>query len=83
MTLYTSKDCGKPCEDGRALLQKRGVPFSETAIDSTEQVEAFKARFSKEPFVPTLVVGRQVEAGLAEPLWHSLLDNAGYPAGKR
>lgn len=83
VTLYTSKDCGKPCEDGRALLQKRGVPFSETTIDSTEQVEAFKARFGKEPFVPTLVVGKQTESGLAEPLWQGLLDNAGYPAAKR
>jgi Zn-dependent oligopeptidase len=63
--------------------QKRGVPFSETTLDNAEQVEAFKARFRKEPFVPTLVVGRQVETGLAEPLWHSLLDDAGYPAGKR
>lgn len=83
VTLYTSKDCGKPCEDGRALLQKRGVPFSETTIDSAEQVETFKARFSKDPFVPTLVVGKKSEAGLAEPLWQSLLDEAGYPAGKR
>ncbi len=67
----------------RISFQKRGVPFSETTIDSAEQLEAFKARFSKEPFVPTLVVGRQVEAGLAEPLWHGLLDNAGYPAANR
>lgn len=83
VTLYTGKDCGKPCEDGRALLQKRGVPFTETSLENAEQVDAFKTRFGKEPFVPTLVVGKKSESGLAEPLWNGLLDEAGYPAAKR
>ncbi len=80
VTLYTGKDCGKPCDDGRALLKKRGVPFSETSIETAEQVAEFKKRFGSEPYVPALVVGRKMEAGLAEGLWHSLLDDAGYKA---
>ena len=43
VTLYTSKDCGKPCEDGRALLQKRGVPFSETTIDTSTEIDSTMA----------------------------------------
>lgn len=80
VTLYTGKDCGKPCDDGRALLKKRGVPFSETSIETAEQVAEFKKRFGTEPYVPALAVGRKMEAGLAEGLWHSLLDDAGYKA---
>ncbi|MBN9698424.1 MAG: DUF4124 domain-containing protein, partial [Zoogloea sp.] len=80
VTLYTGKDCGKPCDDGRALLKKRGVSFSETSIETAEQVAEFKKRFGTEPYVPALAVGRKMEAGLAEGLWHSLLDDAGYKA---
>lgn len=83
VSLYTGRECGKPCEDGRALLNQRGVPFSETKLESAEDVAAFKTRFGKEPFVPTLTVGRESEMGFAASAWNGLLDNAGYPAGKR
>ena len=83
VTLYTGRECGKPCDDGRALLNQRGVPFSETKLESAEDVAAFKTRFGKEPFVPTLTVGRESEMGFAASAWNGLLDNAGYPAGKR
>ena len=83
VTLYTGRECGKPCDDGRALLAARGVPFSETKLESAEDVAAFKTRFGKEPFVPTLTVGRESEMGFAASAWNGLLDNAGYPAGKR
>jgi len=83
VTLYTGRECGKPCDDGRALLTQRGVPFSETRLESAEDLAAFKARFRKDAFVPTLSVGRETEMGFAAPAWNSLLDNAGYPTGKR
>ncbi len=83
VTLYTGRDCGKPCDDGRALLAARGVPFSETKLETAEGVADFKKRFGKEPFVPTLTVGRELESGFSTTAWNALLDNAGYPAGKR
>ncbi|WP_298624692.1 DUF4124 domain-containing protein [uncultured Zoogloea sp.] len=83
VALYTGRECGKPCDDGRALLNQRGVPFSETKLETAEDVAAFKARFGKEPFVPTLTVGRETEMGFAASAWNGLLDNAGYPASKR
>lgn len=81
--LYTGRECGKPCDDGRALLDKRGVPFSETKLESAEDVAAFKNRFGKEPFVPSMAVGRELESGFAAAEWNGLLDKAGYPAVKR
>lgn len=83
VTLYVSKDCGKACEDGRAFLKKRTIPFSEQRIESAEDVAAYKARIGAEPFVPTLLVGREKETGFAAPAWDNLLDKAGYPAARR
>ena len=83
VTLYTGRECGKPCDDARGLLTARGVPFSETKLESAEDVAAFKARFHKDPFVPTLSVGRETETGFAADAWNRLLDNAGYPTARR
>ena len=34
VVLYTS-ECGEPCQQARALLSKRGIPFSERNVDKT------------------------------------------------
>ena len=83
VTLYSGRDCGKPCDNGRALLEKRGIPFSETKLETGEDVAAFKTRFGKDPVVPSLIVGKEMETGFAATAWNGLLDNAGYPAAKR
>lgn len=83
VTLYTSKDCGQPCEDGRKLLQQRKIPFTETRLESAEDVAAFKARFHKEPTVPSLAVGKDKDEGYAAASWNRLLDSAGYPPAPR
>ncbi len=83
VTLYTGRECGKPCDDGRALLDRRGVPFSETRLETADDLAAFKTRFGKEPVAPSLGVGRELESGFAAPAWNGLLDNAGYPAARR
>lgn len=81
--IYTGRECGKPCDDARALLTARGVPFSESKLEKNEDIAAFKKRFGKEPFVPTLTVGKESEMGFSAQAWNSLLDQAGYPAAKR
>ncbi|MBS0356881.1 MAG: DUF4124 domain-containing protein [Proteobacteria bacterium] len=83
VTLYVGKDCDQACDNARALLNKRGVPFSETLIQTEAELAAFKSRFGKEPFVPSMTVGRELEAGFAEAAWNGALDRAGYPSGKR
>jgi len=43
ITLYTSTDCGDLCQNGRALLHKRGIPFTErNAAESREYAEQVK-----------------------------------------
>lgn len=83
VTLYVGKDCDKACDEARALLGKRGVPFTEARLESADDVSTFKKRFGQDPFVPSLGVGKEIEAGFAAQPWNSLLDKAGYPAGKR
>ncbi len=79
VTLYTSPDCGAPCDRARAVLVKRAVPFKETSVLSQSDVDEMK-RLSGKADVPLLVVGAQVQSGFQEVLYNGLLDSAGYPS---
>ncbi len=79
VTLYTSPDCGAPCDRARAVLVKRAVPFKETGVLSQSDVDEMK-RLSGKADVPLLVVGAQVQSGFQEVLYNDLLDSAGYPS---
>jgi glutaredoxin len=79
VTLYTGPDCGDPCRQGRDLLAKRGIPFSERdAQGSAEDAEALKKLVGAIE-VPVLTVGTSKVKGYEEGAWHSALDGAGYP----
>lgn len=80
-TLYSSADCGALCEQARTLLQKRGVPFSETSLDSEAAGQAFQARFqSKDLRVPAITLGHRFKhIGFEAGAWNGLLSEAGYP----
>jgi glutaredoxin len=79
VTLYTAGNCGAFCDQGRALLAKRGIPFSERDASSdpaaAEAVEKAIGSF----VVPVLVVGEAKLKGFDESSWQSTLDGAGYP----
>ena len=80
VTLYTSADCVDTCQQGRALLNGRGIPFEEKIVRSgTPDMEALKQLTGGQGFVPTLVVGRQSSKGFEAGGWSNLLDLAGYP----
>jgi glutaredoxin len=81
VTLYTSNDCA-PCENGRRLLQGRGVPFTERRVESNEDAEALN-RITGGRSVPTLTIGGQALRGYSDGDWHSYLDAAGYPRDSR
>jgi glutaredoxin len=81
VTLYTTKECG-PCDNGRALLRERGVPYTEKLVLSHEDGEALQ-RLSGARATPTLTIGSQVLRGLTADSWHSYLDAAGYPRESR
>jgi len=78
VTLYTSTDC-LPCDQARALLVKRAVPFKEVSVVTQKDVAEIKGLSGKTD-VPLLTVGAQVQTGFQEGLYNGLLDSAGYPA---
>ena len=79
VVLFTGADCGDPCRQGRELLSKRGIPFSERdAQGNADDAEALKKLVGAIE-VPVLTVGGAKVKGFEEGAWHSALDGAGYP----
>jgi arsenate reductase-like glutaredoxin family protein len=78
ITLFTSPNCGELCANGRALLSRRGIPFSERDAESTrEDAERVKALIGGLQ-VPVLLVGDRALKGYNEETWNAALDGAGY-----
>jgi glutaredoxin len=74
VTLWNST-CGAPCDQARAHLTRRGVPYTEK--DPQNDVEAFK-KLTGGIDVPVLYVGSNRLTGYLESEWDSALDIAGY-----
>ncbi|MGC2520648.1 MAG: glutaredoxin family protein [Burkholderiales bacterium] len=79
VTLYTSADCGAPCDQARALLVKRAVPFREISVVDQQGIDEVEKIAGKNR-VPLLTVGSQVQSGFLDDAYNSLLDSAGYPS---
>ena len=77
VTLYTSSDC-PPCNAGRTLLSRRGVPFSEKTVTSAEDARALKS-ISGENSLPFLTIGGQQIKGYSDSEWTQFLNAAGSP----
>lgn len=77
VTLYSTGKC-EPCDQARAALVRRGVPFAERTAESDEDREAW-TRTIGGPEAPALRVGGQVLRGWDQALWEDTLDVAGYP----
>ena len=78
VTLYTvANGCG-PCLEARDLLRKRGVPFSERQVVTSEDSEAFQ-KLTGGRDAPVLAIGAQQLRGLEPQTWNGYLDAAGYP----
>lgn len=75
--LYTAPDCA-PCGTARALLNARGVPFSEVSVIDERQAEELK-KAAGSLSVPSILVGSSVQKGFEQGMYHALLDAAGYP----
>jgi glutaredoxin len=78
VVLYTTRDCA-PCQQARALLVKRGVPFTEKTVQTHADVETFKRIGFEQPAFPAMSVGRERTTGLQAEDWERLIDAAGYP----
>ena len=78
VTLYISSKCGLYCEQARAFLSKRGIPYAEKNPQNKEELEAFKLKTGGN-VVPVLTVGISVLSGFEAAQWNNELDIAGYP----
>jgi hypothetical protein len=79
VTLYTTDNCKKLCDDARGLLNKRRVPFSEAAIKDDAALTDFRQRFGAEAVIPVLTVGTTALQGFEADSWNHQLNLAGYP----
>ena len=77
VTLYTTVNC-PACDQGRALLNQRGVPFAEKTVSSNDDIAQLRQAGGGSQ-LPFLVVGRSTQQGLEEAGWNTLLTTAGYP----
>ncbi len=77
VALYTGDNCA-PCDEARAFLRARGVPFTEKTVTSAEDIALFKQQ-SPDGTAPVLTVGSRKSVGYTQSSWTGLLDSAGYP----
>ncbi len=78
VTIYTTADCDA-CTQGRNLLGKRGVPFTEKTVKTQEDMKAFKDATAASQ-VPVMLVGTSSkQLGFEEGAWNTALSSAGYP----
>jgi len=78
VTLYTYPDCGSICQQGRDLLNKRGVPFTEKSLVKQEDIDAYR-KDSGDANIPALTIGKTWVKGFLAERWNNELDYAGYP----
>lgn len=78
VTLYVTENCIEACAKGRALLNKRGTPYTEKLLVTKDDIDAFKAKTGGSS-VPVLYVGKTALTGFEAGQWDGELDIAGYP----
>lgn len=77
VVLYTAPGCAA-CDQGRALLQKRGIPFAEKTVVSNEDKQKL-AEAGGAARVPFLLVGGNKQTGFDAGAWNGALSDAAYP----
>lgn len=77
VTLYTTEPCA-PCDNARAMLTTRGIPFSERTVTTSEDSNALH-RLTGDTSLPAASIGGQRLKGYSESEWGQYLDAAGYP----
>jgi hypothetical protein len=78
VTLYTGAKC-IPCDEGRKLLNTRGIPFTEKTVSSSEDIALLRQVGGGDAKLPLLIVGRNKQQGFEAGGWGTILTAAGYP----
>ena len=77
VTLYTTPGC-EGCDQGRAFLSKRGIPFAEKTITTNDDLQAVK-KIAGSSGLPVMTIGNAKLLGFEPSGWGTSLDTAGYP----
>jgi glutaredoxin len=79
VTLYTTvlSPCAA-CDQGRALLRARGIPYTEKTVNTDADKEQLRQLTGKLE-LPVLVVGSRKVAGFQDGAWQDALSAAAYP----
>lgn len=78
VTLYGG-DCGVLCDDARAFLNQRGIPYQHRDPAKEPEYAVDVKKLTGTLSVPVLVVGKAHQKGFEASSWGSMLDAAGYP----
>jgi len=79
VTLYTTtRPACAGCDQGRALLRARGIPYTEKTVDTDEDKEQLR-QLSGKMELPLLVVGSRKLTGFQDAAWQAALNAAAYP----
>lgn len=81
VTLYSTDKCG-PCDEGRSLLNSRGIPFSEKTVHSNDDLAVLR-QAGGEQQLPLLTVGSAAQQGFEANAWNSALTAGGYPLASK
>lgn len=77
VTLFSTANC-TACDEGRRLLNERGIPFREKTVTSNEDIAQLKQAGGSSQ-LPFLTVGRSNQTGFQAESWGAALTAAGYP----
>lgn len=79
VTLFVAPECAALCKQGRDYLDKRGIPYSEKSLASTQDINEMRTKLGGgDVVVPVLQVGSKYSRGFLESSWSDVLDAAGY-----
>ena len=81
VVLYTTARCDG-CDQGRALLRARGIPFSERTVNTGEDQQQLEQISGGNSDLPLLLVGSRKIAGFQAAAWQDALTAAAYPRQK-
>jgi glutaredoxin len=81
VVLYTTARCDG-CDQGRALLRARGIPFSERTVNTGQDQQRLEQASGGKSELPLLLVGSRKIAGFQAAAWQDALSAATYPKQK-
>jgi glutaredoxin len=81
VVLYSAPECGS-CDNARAYLKSRGIPFTEKNVKGNRKLQAELLKTAGALAVPTITVGDKIMKGYLRSLLEGELDDVGYPKAK-